>query len=258
MFMFTAFSPGAPDMLMPLRTILTGFTIVSLMTATLSAGTVIQYDTEGVGAGAPTVTKVNAINPGDGITGIDVTRGAGLTAVSASFAINSSGWNDLAADDYYQFGFMTTRPYVVDTLTVGLRSSNTGPGFMDLVYSKDGGAFTGLTSANPIELFGTTFSNLAIDLTGIGVVSDSLVFRLIVDPAHPTNALFNQDSSVNPAIGANGTFRFASYTPPGTDLFLNPEITGSAVPEPSAIFLAGIGLLPVFGVRLMRQNSRKA
>src|SRR3954452_10895545 len=98
---------------------------------------------------------------------------------------------------------------MLDTFTIGLRSSNTGPGFMDLLYSKDGGSFTGLTSINPIELFGTNFSNLAIDLSGIGTVNNSLVFRLVVDPAHPTNALFNQDPTADPTIGANGTFRFA-------------------------------------------------
>ena len=72
-------------MQMTLRTVLTGLALVALTTATASAGTVIQYDTEGIGAGAPTATKVNAINAGDGITGIDVTRGAGLTPASASF-----------------------------------------------------------------------------------------------------------------------------------------------------------------------------
>ena len=146
---------------------------------------------------------------------------------------------------------------MLDTFTVGLRSSNTGPGFIDLLYSKDGGSFTGLASINPIELLGTKFSNLAIDLSGIGPVNNSLVFRLVVDPAHPTNAQFNQNPTVDPTIGPNGTFRFASFSPPAGGFF-NPEITGSVVLEPSAILLAGLGVLPVLGIQLMRRRHGKA
>jgi hypothetical protein len=164
-----------------------------------------------------------------------------LTPSSASFAINSSGWNDLAADDYYQFGFTTTIPYKVQQLTVGLRSSNTGPGFVDLLYSKDGGTFTSLTSTNPIELVGTTFNDSAANLNQVGVVTSSLIFRLVVDPAHATSAVFNADPTSSPTIGAAGTFRFASYSP-GNGVFLDPEITGQVVPEPSSLILAGLGI----------------
>jgi hypothetical protein len=186
------------------------------------------------------VASVAAIDPAAGVTGIDVTRGAGLTSVSASFAINSSGWEDLAANDYFQFGFSTTVPYLVEQFTVGLRSSNTGPGFVNLLYSKDRGASTKLGSVSPIELMGTTFNDLVASLTEIGVVNSSLVFRIVVDPAHPTNALFNVDPTVDPTIGRNGTFRFASYSP-SDGVFVNPEITGSLVPEPASPVMGGIG-----------------
>jgi hypothetical protein len=225
------------------------FTATLVAAATLCApaaraGMIIQYDTEGVGSGATTVTSVAAINPAPGVTGIDVTRGAGLTLASASFAINSSGWDDLAADDFYQFGFTTTTPYALGQLTVGLRSSVTGPGFIDLLYSKDGGAFTSLTPPNPIELVGTDFNDLTADLSGIGVVHSSLIFRLVVDPDHATSAGFNADSTFDPAIGPNGTFRFASFSP-SANVFQNPTITGqaAAAPEPSSLALLGLGSL---------------
>lgn len=231
--------------------------IVGLFASSASAEIIIQYDTEGIGPGAPTAPFVLAINPAAGVTGINVTRGAGLTAVSASFSLNASGWNDLAADDYYEFGFSTTKPYRMDELTVGLRSSNTGPGFMNLLYSKDGGAFMELVSTNPIKLMGTQFNNLIADLSEIGVVSSSLVLRLVVDPDNPTNALFNVNPSVNSEIGSAGTFRFASYSPLG-GVFLNPQITGTLVPEPSSALLAVIGVLGLSAASLWRRRSLAA
>ena len=193
---------------------------------------------------------MNAINPGMGVTGVNVTRGAGLTPASSSFSINSSGWDDLAANDYYQFGFTTTKQYDVQTLTVGLRSSATGPGFINLLYSKDGGSFMTLASVSPIPLSGTDYNNLSADLSPIGLVNSSLIFRLMVDP---NNAV----SANGGAIGSAGTFRFASYSPSG-GVFLNPEITGQAVPEPSTVLLLGLGMLPVAGGVWMRRRARTA
>jgi hypothetical protein len=237
------------------RSVLASCFFVFMSVAGASAGTIVQYDTEGITT-TETASQVDAINPAAGVTGIAVTRGAGLTASSASFSINASGWNDLAADDYYQFGFTTTIPYEVQQFTVGLRSSNTGPGFVDLLYSKDGGAFTSLASTNPIKLVGTTFNDLAADLSEIGVVTSSLVFRFVVDPSQATSAGFNADSSSNPAIGAAGTFRFASYSPPSGE-FLDPEITGQAVPvpEPSGVILAALGAV-VVGTATLRGRRR--
>jgi hypothetical protein len=147
--------------------------------------------------------------------------------------------------------------YIVDQFTVGLRSSATGPGFVDLLYSKDGGAFTSLASTNPIELMGTAFNNLTADLSAIGLVQSSLIFRLVVDPAHPTNAQHNVDSTVDPTIGPNGTFRFASYSP-SANVFLNPEITGAAVPEPGPVILLGLGVVVVLGLKASRRASAAA
>src|SRR5262245_28490148 len=124
---------------MRLHGMLTVLALVCASCPQAAAGFIIQYDTQGVGSGTPTVSSVAAINPAAGVTGVAVTRGAGLTPASASFALNSSGWNDLAANDFYQFGFTTTTPIDVDLFTVGLQSSATGPGFVRLQYSKDGG-----------------------------------------------------------------------------------------------------------------------
>ena len=231
---------------MNLRTMIASVVVLGLAAVSTSAADIqiIAYDTEGIGSGppTPTATQVNAVGPAAGVTGINVTRGSDLLPVSASFALNSSGWNVVPdANANYQFGFTTTEAYVVDSLTVGLRSSGTGPGFMDLQYEKDG-ASSWTTLGAPIELVGTTYTDLHADLTSIGTVSSKLLFQLVVDPNMPTNANFNADPTAPSAIGASGTFRFASYTPPGTGEFLNPQITGAAIPEPSSIILIALGL----------------
>jgi hypothetical protein len=245
---------------MSMRGLLTALAIVAASSVTAYADTIIEYDTEGVGPGAPTVVSVAAINPDTGVTGVDVTRGAGLTPQPASFAINSSGWDTLAPNNYYQFGFTTTTPYTLNQLTVGLRSSATGPGFVDLFYSKDGGAFTSLTSTNPIELVGTNFNNLTASLSGIGTVTSSLLFRLMVDLAHPTNAQFNMDPSLPSAIGPTGTFRFASFSP-ASGVFVNPAITGQSgqvVPEPASVISLGLGTALLLGAAAFRRRASAA
>ena len=85
---------------------------------------------------------------------------------------------------------------------------------MDLLYSKDGGAFTTLMSVSPIELVGTTFNNLVADLSEIGTVSSSLLFRLVVDPAMATKRVQSGSHGGSHDLGA-GTFRFASFSPGG-------------------------------------------
>lgn len=235
---------------MNLRNALTSILFVCLSHFGAWADTIIQYDTQGIGSGSPTAAQVNAVNPAAGVTGIAATRGAGLAPTAASFSLNATGWNDLAADDFIQFGFTTTQPYLVEQLTVGLRSSGSGPGFVNLLYSKDGGAFTELASTNPITLNGTQFNNLSADLTEIGLVNDSLIFRLVVDPD-------NTLSAGGGTIGSSGTFRFASYSP-SSGVFLNPEITGqaaaAAVPEPSTFFLLGATLTIVGGAFQRRRR----
>src|SRR5262249_61777801 len=97
-------------------------------------------------------------------------------------------------------------------LTVGLRSSTSGPGFVDLLYAKDGSStFTQL--GGPIQLvMGTDFNNYVADLTPIGTVHSSLTLEFVVDPNHKVSAGFNAGTTTDPTITPNGTFRFADYS----------------------------------------------
>jgi hypothetical protein len=243
---------------MRVHSLFAGAVITAASVVSASADTIIAYDTEGVGSGAPTASHVNAIDPDTGVTGINVTRGSALTPVAASFALNSSGWNAIPPNPNanYQFGFTTTKVYYLSDLTVGLRSSNTGPGYMLLQYEKNG-ASSWTTLGSPIKLFGTNFLNYDVELSGIGPVHSELLFQLVVDPAHTTNAQFNSNPSLNPTIGPDGTFRFASFSP-SPNVFVNPEITGSAVPEPSSVLLFLFGVPAVAGVALYRRIKRAA
>jgi hypothetical protein len=176
-----------------------------------------------------------------------------LTPVSASFALNSSPWNGSTSGEFYTFGFTTTKDQLLSQFTVGLRSSGTGPGFVDLLYAKDGSSsFTQL--GGPIKLFANTFNNYVADLSSIGVVHSSLTLEFVADPNHKVSAAFNSGTTTDPTIGPNGTFRFASFSP-GDNTFLNPEITGQAVPEPSTALMAGAGIVLVGLARARRRRG---
>jgi hypothetical protein len=140
--------------------------------------------------------------------------------------MSSSGWD---VGDYYSFGFSVDNGYFSDLteLQIGTRSSNTGPGFLELYYSGDG--FT--NSLGQIAHQGTSFSNTVFDLSGLTGLTGVVEFRL------------RMDSTVNAnggTVAATGTNRITNY------FFDNVDTGGfrvlgtvSAIPEPSALLLVG-------------------
>jgi hypothetical protein len=207
--------------------------------AAASAGPIVQYDLFGVAGDSPSA-PATFVAPD--VTALDITRGPGLTPNAASNSINSRGWDDLSPDDYVQLGFTTAVPFDVDRLILATRSSGTGPGFIDVDVSVDGGAFTTVTTLTQPD---ATFVNSIIDLDL--TVTSSLVVRFFAA---------NGTAANGGAIGAAGTFRVGNYFD-GTNFF-PIELSGSpvvaAVPEPAGLTLAGVGLAAAVGVRRARRR----
>ncbi len=141
-----------------------------------------------------------ATNNAAGVTGDLMARGAGITPTAAGNSISASGWNDLAADDYFTFGFTVDSGSSVDLdeLWIATRSSNTGPGFLGLRYSGDGFASDIASIVNT----GTFFTNSVIDLSTLTGLTGTVEFRIYAQ---------NNVSANGGTIGSSGTLRISEY-----------------------------------------------
>jgi hypothetical protein len=76
-----------------------------------------------------------------------------------------------------------------------------------------------------------------------------VLFQLIADP-------LSGAAGPGATFADTGTFRFASYEDANGN-FLDPTISGSAVPEPSSIILIALGV-PAIGIATRRRFARVA
>jgi len=179
-----------------------------------------------------------------GLSALNFTE-SGVTSNLGSNSINSAGWNNPAA--YYQFGF-TIQPgqsVTVDQIILTSRSSNTGPGFISLLASVDGGAFTSVAS---ITQTGTAYNDEFLSITPVTALNN-LTFQFVAT---------NQTSAGGATIGSSGTFRIGDYNPAGsaTPFTINGTINQSAnVPEPASISLVLLGGLGVGAFALRRRKN---
>lgn len=157
---------------------------------------------------------------------------------------NSLSANEWAVGDYYQFS-ITTIGYEDIKLSWGQTSSATGPGEFKLAYQVNGGGFTdffnytvlpnqagapGLGSWSTVtEILGY---NYLVDFSSVFALDNvtSVDFRLIM----ATTA----DSAPPGTVAAGGTSRVDNFT-----------VTATAVPEPSALALGGLGALALMAYR---------
>lgn len=163
-----------------------------------------------------------------GVSGLDLTRGPGLGVSAAGNSFSANGWSSDQSQDYFSFGFSVDAGSSVnlDTLWLGSRSSNTGPGFLGLFYSGDG--FT--TSLFDFIQVGTAFNNTVIDLSGLTGLTGTVEFRI---------AALNDVSANGGTISAGGTFRIGDHFD-GSD-FSEVRFEGTVIPAPGAVALLGLG-----------------
>jgi len=216
----------------PRRFLLQGLAVAALLlcSTTASAGLIVQYEL----AGAPgDQASSPATFTAAGITALPITRGTGLTPNIGNNSLNSAGWNDLSANDFVQLGFnVTGAPWHVDQLFLATRSSATGPGFVNVNLSIDGGAFFTLIT---LTQGNATFLDAILDVNQ--TVHTSLVVRFVAA---------NSTAANGGVIGSAGTWRIGDYSPDGGTTFVPVQLTGavspSAVPEPSSLAICGAGL----------------
>jgi hypothetical protein len=200
--------------------------VVGMFPAASGAAPLVSWNLSGV---AGDVASVAPTFQAPGVAGLNITRGTGLVGNTSSNSFNSRGWDDLGANDFVQLGFTVTSgpPISLDTLTIATQSSGTGPGFVNVNVSLDGGAFftlTTLTQGNGTQL------NSILNLAGYTVAS-SLVIQF--------RAANDQDANPPGTIAATGTFRLAENNSSGT--FVDVTLSGfrqenpapAAVPEPA-------------------------
>lgn len=168
-----------------------------------------------------------------GLSGLSFTRSANLTASAAANSFASTGWNNAGAA--YSFGFMVGAGQVVtvDQIVLSTRSSGTGPGFLNVQASVDGGS---LVTVGSITDGNAIYNDEFLSITPI-TATKSITFFIVAA---------NTTSAAGGTTAGTGTFRVGDYNPAGTPtpFTLNGTITSAAtVPEPSALVLTMVGLV---------------
>ncbi len=136
---------------------------------------------------------------GSNVSPVDLVRGGGLVASSASNSFSASGWTG-EATDYFSFGFIIDDGFVADlaSLSIGTRSSGTGPGTVGVFYSGDN--FT--TALGTITQGSGTFVNTVIDLSALTNLSGLVEFRVMA---------IGTNSASGGTTSSGGTLRLTNF-----------------------------------------------
>jgi hypothetical protein len=201
-----------------------------------------QYEFQGL-SGSETSLAPSFV--ASGLTGNNVTESAVLTPSAGNNSMNSSGWNLAGANYSLGFAIQPGSAVTVDQLILTSRSSATGPGFIDVEASVDGGAFHTVAT---ITQTSTNFNDEFLAITPV-TATKSLTFEFVAA---------NQTSAAGGTIGSAGTFRIGDFNPAGTPtaFTLNGTVVplAAAVPEPPAGVLTALGLA---GVGIVALSARR-
>ncbi len=219
--------------------------LVSVLVLALAGSTaradfsLVQYEFQGQTGGETSLAPSLAAT---GLTGTNFTESTVLTPSAGVNSMNSSGWN--LANANYSFGFTIQAGNVVtvDQIILTSRSSGTGPGFLNVEASVDGGA---LKTVATITQTSTNFNDEFLAITPVTAMH-SLTFVVVAA---------NQTSAAGGTIGSAGTFRIGDYNPAGTptpftiDGTISPPTNPPSVPEPASIAMTAPGRLVCRGLR---------
>jgi len=222
---------------------LIGFAVAQ--TINLSAATLVGYNTFG---SAGTESVLVATTVANGLAGLSLIRGEGLSGVAAANSMNASGWT-MEITDYFSFGFSVNSGYSA-TFTgfeFGSRSSAFGPGFIGVYAKVDDGLESLIYTINQSP--GANFVNSLFELPSPLMVNTNLAIYLRQIGTTAANGT---------ATTSGGSFRINDYLAPDGTTFTDVNLFGSveAVPEPSA---CGLGAASIAALLLRRPNRiRKA
>jgi uncharacterized protein (TIGR03382 family) len=173
-----------------------------------------------------------------GVTGMTMTRGAGLYAVNATVGcFNGAGWNQ-EATDYLSFGFTVANGSSVNlsSLQIGTRSEGGAPGTLALRSSVDGFGsnlfiFDQASTTSNEWGPGAGFIFSVIDLSAMTNLTGTVEFRIYQVGNTAANGGTPQ---------TNRHFRLTNYFLGGVDQG-DMSFSGTVIPAPGALALLGLG-----------------
>lgn len=209
---------------------------LSLGLATSAHGDLIAgWNISAAPGGAPLLAPTAAAGS---VTGMDLTRGTGLTAVNATAGnFAARGWNQQASD-YLSFGFTVASGSSVNlsSLQIGTRSEGGAPGILALRSSVDGfgsDLFTFNQAATDGGEWGpgAGFIFSVIDLSALTSLTGTVEFRIYQVGDSAANGGFTDPAR---------HFRLTNYFVNGADQG-DMSFSGTVVPAPGALALLGLG-----------------